>query len=225
MKAILLVLTPLIIGRLYSQRRVRRALSNTNDSALKNKDNTTKTTALLLGVAIAFLVLVNPIATAHIVTVITGRNIFETNEPGIQVYREIAQLLETTNYSINFFIYVIWNQQYRQRFLSMVSCLVCKCTGKKSASGQSGKENSANKTLQTGLSKGAATSEGEKGGNADSKEDPPKTQNSVNGDAAPNQDEVISFDDAKCDSVQVSNVNESESHAAEVCIVPSDVME
>ncbi|XP_013390936.1 QRFP-like peptide receptor [Lingula anatina] len=179
--AILLVLTSLIIGRLYSQRRVRRALSITSDksqSSLKNKDNTNKSTALLLGVAIAFLVLVNPIATAHIVTVITDRKIFETDEPGFQVYREIASLLESANYSINFFIYVIWNQQYRQRFLSMVSCLVCKCTGKKFE-----RENSASRTLQTGLSKGTATSEGDKRDHADSKEDAPKTQNSVNGDA------------------------------------------
>ena len=74
-----------------------------------------KPTVMLIGIAVAFVVLVVPIASAHLVSYVKKQNIFESSETWVVILREVAQLMEQLNYSINFFLYVLLGDLFRSR--------------------------------------------------------------------------------------------------------------
>ena len=109
---VLVVCTTMIIYTLYSAKKVRQSML-TNPKAYE--DPTSKTTVMLLCVCVAFVLLVMPIAMTHLISFFRNQHVFQSKEEGTVVFREIAQLLEHLNYSINFFLYVIACPSFRKR--------------------------------------------------------------------------------------------------------------
>ncbi|XP_046579528.1 C-C chemokine receptor type 1-like [Haliotis rubra] len=134
---ILLVLTPITVFMLARRASKRRAI--TSNKTLR--DDTVKLTTMLIGVTIAFIILVTPISIAHNVSFALGENIFETQHFGMMVAREILQVMEQLNYSINFLLYVMCSADFRKRLAE----LFCQVRSTKSAN----KACSAKRTAST----------------------------------------------------------------------------
>ena len=125
---ILLTLTPLIIARLIRNGRNRKQLTH---GFKAGSDESLKTTRMLLPIVIAFVVLVVPISIGHNISFFTDQDLFMSRDQTIVFYREIAQLLEQLNYSINFFLYVLYSKAFRECFLRII------CYSKKTTHGNS----------------------------------------------------------------------------------------
>ncbi|XP_046354937.2 galanin receptor type 2-like [Haliotis rufescens] len=117
--AILLVLTPAICFQLARHSKLRRKMSNKQDT---QQDETNKTTAMLLGVTLAFFTLVTPISIAHNIAFTLGVNFFESTDFKMVVVRETLQVMEQINYSINFFMYVMCSRAFRRRLGQILGC-------------------------------------------------------------------------------------------------------
>ena len=87
-----------------------------------------RTTHMLIGAALVFVVLVIPNAVSHLVGFIRKQNIWESTDPGMIIFREISQVMEQMNNSINFFLYVLCSQRFRKRLLQL-------CGGRQTDSG------------------------------------------------------------------------------------------
>ena len=72
---------------------------------------------MLITINIAFMILVLPISFAHLILHIQDKNIFEARDMATVIFREISQLMEQMNYSINFFLYVLSSSIYRNKLL------------------------------------------------------------------------------------------------------------
>ena len=72
---------------------------------------------MLIAINIAFMVLCLPISFAHLILHIQDRNIFEAKDLPTVIFREVAQVMEHMNYSINFFLYVLSSSTYRNKLL------------------------------------------------------------------------------------------------------------
>ncbi|XP_021348429.1 allatostatin-A receptor-like [Mizuhopecten yessoensis] len=120
---ILLVLTPLTILKLYRQQKTREILAQ----SVHARNDTAKTTLMLLGVSIAYVFLVGPITIAHSVAFFREENIFESRDPEVVTFREASQVMEQLNYAINFFLYVICSKSFRDRckYVLKYSCTRC----------------------------------------------------------------------------------------------------
>ncbi|KAK2161604.1 hypothetical protein LSH36_114g06065 [Paralvinella palmiformis] len=79
-----------------------------------------RTTIMLLSVAIAFVILVTPNAVAHIVSFVRKQEIFETTDPVMVFLREIVQILEQMNHSINFFLYILCSKRFKAGVIKIV---------------------------------------------------------------------------------------------------------
>ncbi|XP_067654043.1 alpha-1A adrenergic receptor-like [Haliotis asinina] len=119
--AILLILTPAICYKLIIQMKLRRQLLNK-----KVEDNTSsemaRTNAMLLGVTIAYIVLVTPTAIAHNVFFSLNINFYETNDLAMTITRAVLQVMEQLNFSINFWMYVMCNRSFRKRAMEVLKC-------------------------------------------------------------------------------------------------------
>ncbi len=87
--AIMLILTPMTVVQLVRQSKLRKSLSSSSTIS----DETAKMTTMLVGITIAFMVLVAPTAIAHNVSFATGENIFRTKNVGMVIAREILQVI------------------------------------------------------------------------------------------------------------------------------------
>ncbi|XP_064609591.1 cysteinyl leukotriene receptor 2-like [Liolophura sinensis] len=120
--ALMITFTALIITKLFVSRRQRKKLSTT----VSNADTATlKITAMLIGITIAYILLVNPHAILHNIAFATGKDFFESTSPMIKTGREIAQVLEQINYSINFFMYILCSAQFRRRVTEVLGLTKC----------------------------------------------------------------------------------------------------
>lgn len=119
---LMIVFTSLIISKLFVSRRQRQKLSTT----VSNADAATaKITVMLIGITIAYILLVNPHAILHNIAFATGKDFFESSSPMIKTGREIAQVLEQINYSINFFMYILCSTQFRARVADVLGIKKC----------------------------------------------------------------------------------------------------
>ena len=108
---ILFITTSIIVHALRTSHAKRKHL--TSEQA-QQQDNTSRITGMLLGVCIAFLILVTPITIGHLLSIFAGINILFSTDPSVTIYRELAQLMEQTNHSINFFLYVVSSSEFRR---------------------------------------------------------------------------------------------------------------
>ena len=104
--AILLCLTPLILYKLALQRRKFKSSKVAQQSS--------RITAMLVLIVISYIVLIIPISMVHILATYLGIKSFGTSKVGFVVFKEVAQILEQLNYSVNFFIYVLASSAFRQ---------------------------------------------------------------------------------------------------------------
>ena len=114
--SIILLLNSLIAFKLWR----RPAIKQSSVGKSEQGQDQGRATVMLLGVALAFLILVTPIAVAHMVFYVMDRNIFEAKEPGMVAFREIAQVLELMNSSVNFFLYVLCSKGFRRMLLKIL---------------------------------------------------------------------------------------------------------
>ncbi len=126
--SLLLILNSLIVYKLCRQQRHIRihvqpanvqdqAKSTTNAiSAMSQRQRTQRrTTYMLMGVSLAFVAMVTPNAVSHIVAFVRKQNVWESTDPGMIFLREVSQVMEQMNSSINFFLYVLGSERFRQR--------------------------------------------------------------------------------------------------------------
>ena len=132
--ALLMIFTPQIIIRLIHQQSIRRQLSTrgsrgekTNRSAFrKNEREMFRASVMVLGVMIAYIILIIPITTVHLYAFTAGVSAFDHGSLGFFIYREIAQTLEQINYAVNFFFYVMCSFAFRQRVKEILCCTSCR---------------------------------------------------------------------------------------------------
>ena len=118
---IVLILNILIVIQLTIQHQKRKYMTET-----PHTDQLTETTAMLMTVSMAFIVFVVPINIAHCFTMFLGESIFTSTNPTVVILREVAQTLQQLNYSINFFLYVLSSERFRQK----VKEILCGSKGK-----------------------------------------------------------------------------------------------
>ena len=115
--SIILLLNSLIAFKLWRRPAIKQCSMGKSEQGHADQG---RATVMLLGVALAFLILVTPIAVAHMVFYVMDRNIFEAKEPGMVAFREIAQVLELMNSSVNFFLYVLCSKGFRHMLLKIL---------------------------------------------------------------------------------------------------------
>jgi len=118
---LLAIITPLTTVKLFQQHKLRMRLTG---GQLSTSNDILRTTVMLVGVTVAFLILVAPIAFAHLFAHFRNEHIFESKDPMMTIFRNISQLMEQTNYAINFFLYVLCNKSFRNRCLVVLGCRV-----------------------------------------------------------------------------------------------------
>ncbi|KAK2161273.1 hypothetical protein LSH36_119g05018 [Paralvinella palmiformis] len=72
-----------------------------------------RTTIMLLSIAISFLILVTPNTVAHFVMFFRKEAMFETMDPVMASLSETAQIMEQFNHAIHFTMYVVFNKRFR----------------------------------------------------------------------------------------------------------------
>lgn len=117
--SILLVFSPITVIKLLIEEKKRKkfmTVGNRASSELK------KITTMLLLVAFAYTILVAPITSMHIYSNFIGVDIFTYNQTSFQFYREFAQMLEQLNYAINFWLYIMVSDKFRNRVRAILCC-------------------------------------------------------------------------------------------------------
>ncbi|ESO89933.1 hypothetical protein LOTGIDRAFT_164630 [Lottia gigantea] len=115
----MLILTPIICFHLWKRIQNKNALGA---SSSKMSEEVKRTTVMLLGVSLAYMFLITPISIGHMISFSHDESIFETKHTGLAIYREISQILEQLNYSINFFLYVLCSKSFRDRVMVILRC-------------------------------------------------------------------------------------------------------
>ncbi|XP_048735728.2 growth hormone secretagogue receptor type 1-like [Ostrea edulis] len=115
---LLVTVTPLIVFKLARHRQQRKRLAATSKS---DTAQATKTTAMLIGIVVAYFVLVLPITLLHNIAFYMGMKSFGDNPKGFLIFRDVAQILEQINYGINFYLYILTSTQFRHQLISYLT--------------------------------------------------------------------------------------------------------
>src|SRR6218665_1186887 len=107
------VIHRLIVVERRRRRQVSVLSSDNGPARILTNGRRQKTTVVLLVLTAAFVVLVSPIAMAYLVCTFKGCSVLLSTNPPMVVFREVAQLLEQMNYSINVFFYLAFNSSFR----------------------------------------------------------------------------------------------------------------
>lgn len=114
-----LILNPLIV-RAHSESVFRKqSLKNKKPEEIKKSSKETRVFVLLLSATIIFLVCTLPQA---FVTVIQRVNPALHNVAGFYVFEHTANLIETINFAINFYIYNLASSDFRKSFREVIPC-------------------------------------------------------------------------------------------------------
>ncbi|XP_062578283.1 growth hormone secretagogue receptor type 1-like [Saccostrea cucullata] len=116
---ILITLTPLIIGKLIHHNQTRKKMTG---SAVNNSKDDGRVTAMLIGIVLAYIILVLPITILHNAAYELKISAFASNNDGFNLFKEISQLLEQLNYALNFFLYVMTSRRFRSVLLEVITC-------------------------------------------------------------------------------------------------------
>ena len=63
---------------------------------------------------------------AHSATTFFDINLYESNDPVVNIIREITQTTEILNHSINFFLYVLCSERFRKEFIKILCGSSCR---------------------------------------------------------------------------------------------------
>ena len=119
---IIMFFTPFIVWKLVQKRQKRQSTQHAGGRSSKNDSREIRASLVLIAVVAAFLLLACPIAIMFNIAFFQNVSIFEVNDLVFFVCREIAQILEQLNYSINFFLYVMCSETFRKRALQLLKC-------------------------------------------------------------------------------------------------------
>lgn len=113
---ILVTVTPVIIISLVRSSNRRRGLTNA-----RGKDmDLMRATTMLVAVMVTYVLFVIPITTLHNIAFYIGVNAFGHNTKKFLIFRDVAQILEQLNYTINFFLYVCSSRHFRKGVASLL---------------------------------------------------------------------------------------------------------
>ena len=145
----LLVLTPPTVAKLFYQRRLRRVMSQGNQS-----DETFRVSMMLLAVAVAFCVLVTPFCLSKHWYLLAGTKVYLSSATWMKSLNEIRQICEQMNCVINFFLYVFISRQFRNQFRVILTCQDGQTMARGSAQTNRSDEKCSVKTVSQSTSKG-----------------------------------------------------------------------
>lgn len=120
---LLMILTTLIIIKLFQHRRKRRSLTQRPSST---SDQGGKITAMLIGIVIAYVILILPITVLHNTAYQKRVKAFTETSSGFSLFTEVVQLMEQLNYCLNFFLYIMTSRQFRETLFKILSSK-CHC--------------------------------------------------------------------------------------------------
>ena len=116
---VMVVFTPIIIWKMLHQTNghpTQQAID-----IISTKDVTEIRASMVLAVIVAaFIMFVLPITLVFSLAYAQHVSPFETNSYGFFIFREVAQILELFNYSINFFLYIMCSEMFRRRTLQIL---------------------------------------------------------------------------------------------------------
>ncbi|KAK2141837.1 hypothetical protein LSH36_1034g00077 [Paralvinella palmiformis] len=122
--SVFLVIINIVI--VYKLVQIRRKISSESivqrsSLASQTQSQSSRTTIMLLSIAIAYVVLVTPNSVAHFVGFRRKEEIFETMDPVMVFLREIVQILEQMNHSINFFLYILCSKRFKGGVIKIIT--------------------------------------------------------------------------------------------------------
>ena len=136
--ALLLIFTPQIIFKISRQIRLRRHLtqSKRSQASSRSEEDMIRASVMVVCVMVAYIILVLPISIVHIYAAVTRISAFDVNSLGFFVFREVAQVLEQVNYSVNFFFYVLCSSVFRRRVAQILGFSCCMRNGCRGSEGR-----------------------------------------------------------------------------------------
>lgn len=114
---IMIIITPVIVTKLLQK---KRKMQKNLRSETKQSSKEIRASIVLIVIVVAFIVLVLPVSMVFIFAAWQNVSAFDTNTMDFFIYREISQILELLNYSINFFLYIMCSETFRQRALYLL---------------------------------------------------------------------------------------------------------
>ncbi|KAK3101886.1 hypothetical protein FSP39_007034 [Pinctada imbricata] len=116
---ILLFTTPMIVLKLSRHAQRKKSITNRSSS---QQDRTNRMNLTLIGIMIAYIVLVSPIAALHGSAFALKINAYGNNWLAWILFKEIAQILEQMNYTVNFIFYVTLSPIFRNALREILRC-------------------------------------------------------------------------------------------------------
>lgn len=117
----LITMTPMIALKLTRHGQKRKSMIGKSARKATSQD-TNRTTIMLVGVMVAYILLISPVTALHMSAFFLRVNAFGSNALGFLVFKEVSQILEQINYAINFFLYVLTSSMFRQGFQEILHC-------------------------------------------------------------------------------------------------------
>jgi hypothetical protein len=115
----LITMTPLIALKLARQSKKRKSMVG---KSVRTSSDTSRTTIMLVGVMVAYVLLIGPVTALHISAFVLRVNALGSNAFGFLIFKEVCQILEQMNYAINFFLYVLTSSLFRVGLKELFSC-------------------------------------------------------------------------------------------------------
>ncbi|CAC5378892.1 unnamed protein product [Mytilus coruscus] len=107
--AIMVTLTPMIISSLKTRAKKRQKMTRSQGKDIE----IIRITTMLLSIVITYIVCVAPVTVLHMLSFFQGVKSFGNNPKPFLIFRNVSQMLEQLNYTINFFVYVVANRRFR----------------------------------------------------------------------------------------------------------------
>ncbi|XP_063429698.1 neuromedin-U receptor 2-like [Mytilus trossulus] len=106
---IIVTVTPIILVSLGRLSKARKKLTNTKG----NSSDLTRATTMLVSVMVSYVIFVTPITALHNIAFYIGVDAFGQNTKKFLIFRDVSQILEQLNYTVNFFLYVCSSRPFR----------------------------------------------------------------------------------------------------------------
>lgn len=106
---IIVTVTPIILVSLVRRSKARKKLTNTKG----NSSDLTRATTMLVSVMVTYVIFVTPITALHNIAFYIGVDAFGQNTKKFLIFRDVSQILEQLNYTVNFFLYVCSSRPFR----------------------------------------------------------------------------------------------------------------
>ncbi|CAC5418763.1 unnamed protein product [Mytilus coruscus] len=106
---IIVTVTPIILVSLVRRSEARKKLTKTKG----NSSDLTRATTMLVSVMVTYVLFVTPITALHNIAFYIGVDAFGQNTKKFLIFRDVSQILEQLNYTVNFFLYVCSSRPFR----------------------------------------------------------------------------------------------------------------